>query len=340
MTTPRANLPDDPALEPDDRGAAAPAAVRGGVSPGLAGEAARGLRVLIETPSLIWIDLDDPASPALDRLAAEHGFHELAVEDCRNHPQLAKIDPFDDHVFLIANSIRFDPATSHLHVREIDAFLGSRLLVTVHDGPSLSVDGVVARVKGSTRMATPAHVLYALLDSILDRFMPALDEIGETIDEIEATLLDTLDARCLEKVFQLRRNLVAFRRAAAAQRELLNALGRRDMNLVPTEMIIYFRDVYDHVVAVIEMIESYRDLLSGVVEIYLTQTANRTNEVVKGLTMIATILLPLTLITGWYGMNVENLPFADTSYGVWAATGAMVLVTGGLLAYFKSKGWI
>jgi magnesium transporter len=300
----------------------------------------RGLRVLAETAHLTWIDLDDPASPALDDLAQRYGFHELAVEDCRNHPQLAKIDPFPEHVFLIANSIRFDPATGELQLRELDMFLGSRFLVTVHEGPSVSVDNVAARLSENSRLQTPAAVLHALLDEILDRFMPTLDEIGDSINSIEERILEANDPRSLQQMFTLKRNLVSFRRAAAAQRELLNSLSRRDTTIVPQEMLIYFRDVYDHVVTTLEMIESYRDLLSGALEIYLTQTANRTNEIVKALTLISTIILPLTLIVGWYGMNFTGLPFAEDPNGVWYVSGLMVLFTVALLAFFRRRNLI
>lgn len=306
---------------------------------GLEGAPAEGSRVLIKTPTLTWIDVSDPAGPALDALAERYGFHELAVEDSRNHPQLAKIDQFSDHLFLIANSIRFTPETGELELRELDFFIGRDYLVTVHEGPSLAVESVVARLQGDPRLRKPAQILYALLDTILDRFMQTLGEIGHAIDELEERVLDRLDKACLEKVFTLRRNLVSFRRAASAQREMLNALSRRDSKLVPSDMVIYFRDVYDHVVATMEMIESYRDLLSAVLEIYLTQSANRTNEVVKGLTIIATIILPLTLIVGWYGMNFEWLPFATDPHGVWYVTGAMAVFTVTLLIYFRRKGW-
>jgi magnesium transporter len=299
-----------------------------------------GARVLIDAPGLLWLDIEDPAGPALDELAARYGFHELAVEDCRNHPQLAKIDPFPGYTFLIANSIRFNAETEELAVRELDVFLGERLLVTVHDGPSLAVQAVAARLREEPPRHAPVQVLYALLDTILDRFMPTLDEIGDTIDEIEESVLNGFDPGSLAKMSRLKRNLVAFRRAAVAQRELLNALSRRDTSLVPAEMQIYFRDVYDHVVTTMELIESYRDLLSGVFEIYLTRTANRTNEVVKALTLIATILLPLTLVTGWWGMNLESLPFAGHPDGIWYVTGGMALLTAVLLAYFRRKRWI
>lgn len=298
------------------------------------------VRVLIETPNLTWLDLDDPGSPALDELAERFGFHELAVEDCRNDAQLAKLDPFPEHLFLIANSIRYDPETGDLHVRELDVFMGERFIVTVHDGPSLSVESVAARLAKSTRFKKPAHLLHALLDAIQDRFMPTLDEIGAEIDRLEDEILESPTPVSLSRLFQLRRNLVGFRRAASAQRELLNALSRRDARIVPPDTVIYFRDIYDHVVASMEMIESYRDLVSGVLDIYLTRTANRTNDVVKALTLIATIILPLTLITGWYGMNVVNLPLADDPNGVWYVTGGMAAFTLGLLAYFRTRGWI
>ncbi|MFN2432043.1 MAG: magnesium/cobalt transporter CorA [Gemmatimonadota bacterium] len=305
-----------------------------------AAKALPGTRVLADTPSLLWIDVDDPAGIALDELAARYGFHELAVEDCRNHPQLAKLDTFDDHLFLIANSIRYDEEAGELEIRELDVFLGERWLVTVHEGKRQIVDAVAARVAGDSRLHTPARLLHTLLDTILDRFMPTLAAIGETIDEVEDRILERNDPACLARIFSLKRNLVLFRRAVSAQRELLNALSRRETRYVPPELVIYFRDVYDHVVVTMEMIEAYRDLLSGVLEISLTQTASRTNEVVKALTLIATIILPLTLVTGWYGMNMVRLPWADDPNGIWYVSGAMLAVTVGLLAFFRIRRWI
>jgi magnesium transporter len=339
-----------PAAKPDlPSPTAAPGAARGGDAVAPASSAAAlaraglgplpGLRVLAEQP-VLWIDLDDPAGPALDALAARFGFHELAVEDCRNHPQLAKIDQFEGHAFLIANSVRFDPETGDLGVRELDFFVGPTLIVTVHEGPSFTLDTVASRLGSVITPDSPARILHAILDETLERFLPSLERIGETIGEIEDEILDRLDPRCLSKMFGLKRDLVEFRRAAWAQRELLNALSRRDGTVVPAAMQIYFRDVYDHIVTALEMVESYRDLLSGVVEIYLTQAANRTNDTVKALTIIATIILPLTLVTGWYGMNVANLPLASHPYGVWIVSGAMVLLTAGLLTWFRKRRWI
>ena len=300
----------------------------------------RGLRVLAERPGLLWLDVEDPAGPGLDDLAARYGFHPLAVEDCRNRPQLAKLDTFPDHLFLIANSIRYEPESGELEVREIDVFLGERFIVTVHEGPRRIVETVAERLGTDPQLENPAGVLYALLDTILDRFLPTLDRIGETIDEVEEGILEGNEARCVQRVFVLKRNLVAFRRAASAQRELLNSLSRRDVRFVPSELVIYFRDVYDHVVATMEMIESYRDLLSGMLDIAFTQTANRTADVVKALTIIATIILPLTLVTGWYGMNMVGLPGAEHPAGIWVVSGGMAALTIGLLVFFRMKRWL
>ncbi|HEY7462441.1 MAG TPA: magnesium/cobalt transporter CorA [Gemmatimonadota bacterium] len=335
------SAPTEPEGAPTGPALATPTAPAAPAAPPPAASAGPGVvRVLVETPNLTWLDLDDPGSPALDELAERYGFHELAVEDCRNDAQLAKLDPFPEHLFLIANSIRYDQETGDLHVKELDVFMGERFIVTVHDGPSLSVESVAAHLAKTTRFKKPAHILHALLDAIQDRFLPTLDEMGAEIDRLEEEVLESPTALSLSRLFQLRRNLVNFRRAASAQRELLNALSRRDARVVPPDTVIYFRDIYDHVVASMEMIESYRDLVSGVLDIYLTRTANRTNDVVKALTLIATIILPLTLITGWYGMNVVNLPLANDPNGVWYVTGGMAALTLGLLIYFRTRGWI
>jgi magnesium transporter len=300
-----------------------------------------GLRTIVDKPGLLWLDIDDPMSHVLDEMAARYGFHELAVEDCRHLTTLAKMDYFDGHVFIIVNSTHYTEVPCELGVREIDAFVGSDYIITVHFGPSKAVSEIERLIAGnSLHPKRPDQVLHAIIDIVVDRYLPTLESIGDTINKVEDDLLVKPDVKVLETIFQLKRGLLQFRRAVSSQRELLNSIIRDDTEFIHKETHIYFRDVYDHCVRAMELTESYRDLLTGSLDIYLTQMANRTNEVVKGLTILATIMLPLTLVTGYFGMNFESIPLLKDPNGAWYTTAALLIISFGMLAFFRRKGWI
>jgi magnesium transporter len=296
----------------------------------------------MEKPGLLWLDLDDPMSPSLDDLAHQYGFHELTVEDCRQGIQLAKIDYYDDYSFIIINSTHFTAKPCEVVTREIDVYIGSDYIITVHFGKSLSVDEIEKRIQSPNghRLSRPDMVLHAIIDIVVDRYLPTLDHIGDTIDDVEDELLLNPAPQLLETIFSLKRGLLNFRRAVSSQRELLNAIVRDESPFIQDDMTTYFRDVYDHAVRAMDLVETYRDLLAGGLDIYLTQMANRTNDIVKGLTILATIMLPLTLLTGYFGMNFESMPLLKNPHGVWYLTIGMALISIAMLIYFKYKKWI
>ena len=280
-------------------------------------------------------------SRELDELAQRYGFHELAVEDCRNEGQLAKIDHYDGHSFIVVNTTHYTESPCEVKTREINIFLGPDYIVTSHFGKSLTVAEIEKKLASkSIHLTRPDMVLHAIVDLLADRYLPTLDHIGDTIDKIQDELLLDPEPHLLEAIFDLKRSLLYFRRAASSQRELVNALIRDDTPLIHKDMHIYFRDVYDHTIHAMDLVETYRDLLTGGLDIYLTQMANRTNDVVKGLTILATIMLPLTLVTGYFGMNFDYIPFAKLHNGIWYVTGTMAIISGGMLAWFKYKKWI
>jgi magnesium transporter len=300
-----------------------------------------GLQTIINTPGLLWLDLDDPMSSELDKLAARFGFHELAIEDCRHHIQLAKLDYYDGYTFIIINSTHYTEEPCEVRVREIDVFLGPDYIITVHQGPSLAVQEVQKHIASNAKHVTrPDQVLHAINDIVVDRYLPTLDQIGDTIDDVEDRLLIDPTVDLLQTIFELKRGLLHFRRAVASQRELLNMLIRDESDLIHPDMRIYFRDVYDHAVRAMDLVETYRDLLTGGLDIYLTQMANRTNDIVKGLTILATIMLPLTLVTGYFGMNFEFIPMLKDPNGIWYTTGALLLITLSMLVFFKLRKWL
>lgn len=302
----------------------------------------QGLRTLIDTQGLLWLDLDDPENRALDELAVRYNFHELTVEDCRQRIQLAKIEHFDDYSFVIINTTQYTEEPCEVTTKELDIFLGPDFIITVHFGASLSVEEVEKRIASPNghRLTRPDKVLHALLDIVVDRYLPTLDHIGDTIDKVEDEVLIAPTLKLLEIMFELKRGLLNFRRAVSSQRELLNTIVRDDSPFIHEDMTTYFRDVYDHAVRAMDLVETYRDLLSGGLDIYLTQMANRTNDIVKGLTILATIMLPLTLITGYFGMNFEYMPLLKNPNGIWYCTAGLLIITLTMLVYFKIKKWL
>src|ERR1041384_434049 len=300
-----------------------------------------GLRTLVDTPGLLWLDLDDPMSHDLDDLASRYRFHELAIEDCRHHIQLAKLDYYDGYSFIIVNTTHYSVKPCEVQVREIDVFVGPEYIVTVHDGPSTAVEDILKRLTSNAKHLTrPDQVLHAIIDIVVDRYLPPLEHMGDTIDEVEDQLLISPTASLLQTIFELKRGLLQFRRAVSSQRELLNLLIRDESSLIHQDMRIYFRDVYDHAVRAMDLVETYRDLLTGGLDIYLTQMANRTNDIVKALTILATIMLPLTLVTGYFGMNFEYIPGLKSPDGIWYTTGFLLLITVSMLVFFKLRKWL
>ncbi|HSC78358.1 MAG TPA: magnesium/cobalt transporter CorA [Candidatus Acidoferrales bacterium] len=289
---------------------------------------------------LRWYHVEEPESPILDRLAQEFGFHELEIEDCRHLRHTAKLEEYENHIFLIANTLHFVPETLGVWFGELDIFLGQDFVVTVHAGPTRSVREVLPRVQTIAKLQRPDRVVYALLDSMVDRYLPVLDEIGDRICQIEDEVHASASVRTLEDIFALRRGLTEFRRVLSTMREAVNAMMRFRPPYYRADMAAYWRDLYDHIIRATAEIEAQRELLASVLEVYLTATANRTNEIMKVLTIYATIVLPMVVITGYFGMNFEHLPFLEWRYGVQIVNGLMVALTIGLLIYFRKRGWL
>ena len=285
-------------------------------------------------PSLNWYDISDPTSPELDELARKFGLHELQIDDTRHPPQRAKVEEPERYVFIVLKKLK---STEEVHFFDFDIFLGPDFLITVHDrcNPFLDKLKTVAQQNQITRLDKLFH---SIVDLIVDEYQPLLDCLADNISDIESAVLESPDPEVLARIFQLKRDLILFRRIAGGMREVVNAIIRREKGFVGDDLDPYFRDVYDHVVRTVELIESYRDLLTGSLDIYLSAVANRTNEVMKVLTIWGTIALPLVIITGFFGMNLK-LPWEQSPHGVWYAVGLMVASTVSVLLYFKQKKW-
>ncbi|MFL6300458.1 MAG: magnesium/cobalt transporter CorA [Terriglobales bacterium] len=285
-------------------------------------------------PTLAWYDVADPASPDLDQLARQFNLHELDIEDCRHAPQRAKEEEHDTYVFSILKRIHTKPA---FKFRDFCMFLGRDFLITVHTGESDLIAHVAKKV-AEEKVTRLDRIFYFLTDAIVDEYLPVLDAISEKISDIESAVLERPEPKVLRQIFDFKRQLIYFRRATSEMRELVNAVLRRENGIVNDDLDHYFRDVYDHLVRTLDLIETNRDLVTGSLDIYLSAVANRTNEVMKVLTVWGTVALPLVIITGFFGMNL-HLPWMQDPHGAWYATALMIASTVGILIYFRRKGW-
>jgi magnesium transporter len=281
-----------------------------------------------------WFDVADPASPELDELAQRFGLHELQIEDCRHRPQRPKTEEHDHYIFTVLKHIH---DAGELEFDDIDLFLGSDFLISVRDADAVVIESVRARA-GEEQTDRLDRLFYMIVDQIVDGYQPVLDKLADEISEIEDVVLEQPDPETLARIFALKRKLIEFRRVAAGMREVVNALIRREKGLLGDDLDPYFRDVYDHIIRTVDMIETYRDLLSGALDIYLSAVANRTNEVMKVLTIWGTVALPLVIITGFFGMNLK-VPWLNNPYGTDYAVALMAVSTIAILVYFKTKRW-
>jgi magnesium transporter len=285
-----------------------------------------------------WIHVEDVRGPQLDELAAAHGLHPLAIEDCRNLRQRAKVEDYGNHLFLVLNTLHFDPDRRDCWFGEFDVFVGANLLITVHDGPSRTYRDVLPRLQAEPKTATPGRVLCTILDFIVDRYLPVLDSVQERIDEMEEQVVKGSSPKQLSEIFALRRALIDFRRVVIGMRDVVNHLLYRTEPWLRAEQP-YLRNVYDHCVRALDLVETYRDILNGVLDVHLTATANRTNEIMKVLTIYTTIAAPILLITGYFGQNFDRLPLIGQPHGVLVMHGLLVASTLGALWFFKRRGW-
>jgi magnesium transporter len=284
--------------------------------------------------NLAWFDVSDPASPELDELARRFGLHPLQIEDCRHRPQRPKTEEHDYYIFSVLKHMHNQ---QELEFDDLDVFLGPDFLITVHSADSAVFESVRARAE-QEHLDRLDRLFYMIVDKIVDAYQPVLDKLADDTADIEDVVLDRPDPETLARIFSLKRELVEFRRVAGGMRDVVNELIRRDKGLIGDDLDVYFRDVYDHIIRTVELIETYRDLLSGALDIYLSAVANRTNEVMKILTIWGTVALPLVIITGFFGMNLK-LPWQETVHGTAFALTLMAISTIVVLVYFKMQRW-
>ena len=310
---------------------------------------------ILDHNSILWVDMEDPMEAEEETLLVSMcDFHHLAIEDCQRgrgeEGHLPKVEDFGDYLFVIFNPVEGiatddqTDAIARLEVTtsQLSAFLLKNMLVTHHYKPLRSISYVAGLCSKNPQVMGrgPDYIFHMIIDDVVDNYTPMLDNLDDAIDRTEDEVFHQPTSDTMMRILQLKRNIMTIRRVAVYQREMLNRLSRGEFPLITTDEMLYYRNVYDHLVRMTDMTDSYRDMVSSLLDAYLSVTSNRLNQVMKVLTIISTIFLPLSVITGFFGMNFTHLPIATWEHGVLVTTLFMLIVAGGMLAFFRWNDWI
>lgn len=294
---------------------------------------------------VLWLDLRDDGPEAQRLLTDVMGFHHLAIEDCFNGVvDTPKVDDYRDYLFIIAQSVVFDSATARLDLGEVAIFLGANYVVTLRPQPLPAIDELFQTAQENQHILDRGadFLAHTILDTLVDLMLPAVEEMDEKLDELMESILEEPQKHLLSQVLLLKRNTLRLRRSILPQRDMVNRLSRGEFShLIDGEALIFFRDVYDHTVRVEEILDSLRDLADSALSSYLSVVNNRLNEVMRALSVVSAVFLPLTLIASIYGTNLDLSPLGlEFEHGFMLMIALMLVIAGFLIAYFRRRGWI
>ena len=300
--------------------------------------------LLQDQSAVIWVDMESPTAADEQVLLDVFHFHPLTVEDCRENRHYPKIEEFPGYIYFIVHGVRADTSPDRFNTIELDGFLGSNYVITYHHDTFRSINNVkqLLRTSPIACQRGSAFLLHQILDQVVDYYSPVLDEFDTRVSELEDEIftLKKPNNEILSEIMDLKRSVLRLRRISNKQMDILLRMSRGEFHLIPEEMRPFYRDVYDHIVRVTDLAESYRDLIGGSLEAYLSVVSNRMNEIMKVLTIFSAIMLPLTFIAGVYGMNFENMPELHSRYGYFGTLIVMGVVAVGMLIFFWRRGWL
>ncbi|MHB8079194.1 MAG: magnesium/cobalt transporter CorA [Candidatus Krumholzibacteriia bacterium] len=297
---------------------------------------------------VVWVNVDGLGDPELvARFGALFGLHRLALEDVVHTHQRPKIEHYADHLYIVLRLP--DPGAEGLESEQISLFLGRNFVLTFQERPGDAFAPVRERIRGGRgrlRSAGPDYLAYALIDAGVDSNFPVIEQLGERLEDMELEIVDRPGRNAVIALHAIRRSLLNLRRGIWPMREMLGALSRETGPLVGDETRLYLRDCYDHAVQIIDLLETYREIAAGLLDVYLSSVSNRMNEIMKVLTIISTIFIPLSFVAGVWGMNFApdsspwNMPELRWRYGYPLALGVMATAASGLLIGFRRRGWL
>lgn len=307
--------------------------------------------LLTDTNLFLWVDLESPSAEESKYVLEDvFHFHPLSVEDCMIASPSPKVeeyspkeeDRFAPYLFMVIHAVDYSRKDGVFATSELNFFLGRNFLVTHHDGPLRSVSLTEeTALKATMHIArAPDRVAHTLLDSIVDNYKPALDELAMEIAELEEQAFQDVGKETLNKIFQVKKEVAHLRQIIGPQREVLSRFVRGEFKLIRAHMVPYYRDVYDTLFQISELAQGYADSLTGILQVYLNMSSNRTGEVVKLLTIITVITTPLMMVGTWYGMNFDGMPELHTRHGYLIALAGTLLATAATYAYFRRRKWL
>ena len=297
-----------------------------------------------KTDSISWININGLNHiNEIEKIGIHYNLHPLILEDIVNTAQRPKIDEFNDYIFVVIKMLYYD-TEENVKSEQVSFVLGDNYVLTFQEAEDDVFDSVRNRLrfsKGKIRGFGSDYLLYALIDAVTDHYFSIIETMGNKIEDLEDNLFNGQTKNEISQQIQtLKREILKVRRAIFPLREIINRIEKSDNKLIQQKTLHYYRDVYDHIIQISENIDLYREMIWGLMDMYMTSISNKMNEVMKVLTIIATIFIPLTFIAGVYGMNFDNIPELHYKYGYFILWGIMIVVFVGMLFYFKKKKWL
>ncbi len=303
-----------------------------------------GCPTIKPAPAITWVNVVGVAdAEALERLGQCVNLHPLVVEDIANTGQRVKLEDYTDYLYLVVKSLSWDSQAGEVTTEQISLLVGDHWVLSFQEAGPDAFESVAARLrneKARARKMGADYLAYELIDAVVDHYFETIEQVGEQIELLEDEVVTDPQAGTIEDIHRLKRDMILLRRAVWPLREVVGGFERLDSELVKPTTGVYLRDVYDHTIQVIDTIEAFRDVLSGLLDIYLSSISNRMNAVMKVLTIIATIFIPLSFLAGVYGMNFKGIPELEWRWGYAAFWAICAVTTVVMVAYFKKKRWI
>ncbi len=297
-----------------------------------------------DKPTVTWINIDGlHQTEILEKLGDCYGFHPLVLEDILNTDQRPKMEDYGDYVYIVLRSLEYNHQKDEIESDQISIIMGQNFVFSFQEKEGDTFDPIRERIrsgKGRIRKMGADYLTYSLLDSIVDNYFVLLEKLGEKIEFLEEQLVTSPTPETLQTIHNLKRELLFLRKAVWPLREVVSSLERGESSLIQASTRIYLRDLYDHTIQVIDNVETFRDMISGILDIYLSSVSNRLNSVMKVLTIIATIFMPLTFLAGIYGMNFKYMPELEWRWGYPFICFVMMGIGIFMLFYFKKKKWL
>jgi magnesium transporter len=297
-----------------------------------------------DTPPVTWINVDGLHEVnVIEKIGVHFGIHPLVLEDIVNTGQRPKVEEFENYIYIVLKMLDIDTAVDHITAEQVSLIIGPHFLISFQEKEGDVFNYVRERIRkarGRIRKSGCDYLAYALMDAVVDHYFVILEKLGEKIEQLEEQLLEEPTPRILEEIHHLKREMIFFRKQVWPLREVINSLIKDPSELIQETTHIFLRDVYDHTIQVIDTIESFRDVLSGLSDLYLSTVSNRMNEVMKVLTIIATIFIPLTFIAGIYGMNFEFMPELKWHWAYPMLWVLLVVIFVLMVMWFKRRRWL